>query len=187
MGVTRIRAAVPADAAPLGRVMVGSWLAAHRGQVPEPAWAKRREEWTPEVSAEAWAHLLTRLAEGDAHREVLLVAEDDDGRVLGLGLGSSPDQGGVGAPAEITALYVAPDRHGEGVGAALLRALARALAADGATSLEVGVLTSNLPARRFYEAMGGRQRRDDTVDEDGSLLPLTIYGWDDVAGLTGPT
>lgn len=187
MGDTRIRAAVPDDAAALGRVMVGSWLAAHRGQVPEPAWAKRRDEWTPEVSAEAWARLLDRLAEDAPRREVLLVAEDDDGRVVGLGLGTRPDEGGAGDTAEITALYVAPDRHGMGVGGALLRALARELAAAGSTSLQVGVLTANLPARRFYEAMGGRERGERVVDEDGSLLPVTVYAWDDVADLVGRT
>jgi hypothetical protein len=62
----RIRAAV-VDAAPaMGRVMVAAWLSAHRGQLPGEAWQKRVEEWTPDVSAQAWARLLTEQADGDA-------------------------------------------------------------------------------------------------------------------------
>src|SRR6187431_2054584 len=51
----RIRAAVVDDAPAMGRVMVGSWLSAHRGQMPDAAWQKRVDEWTPAVSARGWA------------------------------------------------------------------------------------------------------------------------------------
>ena len=48
----------------MGRVTVSSYLAAHRGQVPEAVWLARREQWTPEVSARAWAAALAGLADG---------------------------------------------------------------------------------------------------------------------------
>ena len=41
-----VRAAVPADAPALGRVMVATWLTAHRGQLPDEAWQKRVYEWS---------------------------------------------------------------------------------------------------------------------------------------------
>lgn len=46
-----IRAACEADAPAMGQVMVTTYLAAHRDQMPEEAWAKRAEEWTA-VAAE---------------------------------------------------------------------------------------------------------------------------------------
>ena len=60
----RIRPATAEDAAALGELMVESWLAAHRRQMPEALWQKRVEEWTPEVSARGWARVLADRAEG---------------------------------------------------------------------------------------------------------------------------
>jgi hypothetical protein len=42
-----IRAAREADAPACGQVMVATYLAAHRAQMPDAVWAKRAEEWTP--------------------------------------------------------------------------------------------------------------------------------------------
>ncbi|HYJ28021.1 MAG TPA: hypothetical protein VEW73_09945, partial [Nocardioides sp.] len=68
----RTRPAVAGDAAELGRVMVESWLAAHRGQMPEALWEKRVAEWTPEVSAAGWARVLAAQAEASVPDDVLL-------------------------------------------------------------------------------------------------------------------
>ena len=76
------------DAPAMGRVMVEAWLSAHRGQMPDTAWQKRVDEWTPDVSARAWARLLTEQTEGEHARVVLLVAEDDSGDSVGLVLGT---------------------------------------------------------------------------------------------------
>jgi hypothetical protein len=45
--------------------------------MPDAAWQQRVDEWTPEVSARGWARAITDQAEGNAARDVLLVAEDD--------------------------------------------------------------------------------------------------------------
>ena len=50
----------------MGRVMVDSFLSAHRGQMPDAAWQQRVDEWTPEVSARGWARAITDQAEGNA-------------------------------------------------------------------------------------------------------------------------
>lgn len=39
-----VRPATLADASVMAQVMVDTWLAAHRGQVPEGQWQRRREE-----------------------------------------------------------------------------------------------------------------------------------------------
>jgi hypothetical protein len=53
-----VRAAHESDALAMGRVVVATYLAAHRDQMPAEAWAKRVQEWTPEVSAHGWARTL---------------------------------------------------------------------------------------------------------------------------------
>jgi GNAT superfamily N-acetyltransferase len=185
-----IRAARPGDAPAMGRTMVASWLAAHRGQVPAEVWQQRQEEWTPEVSADAWSRLITEMATGETARHVLLVAEDgtDDGAelvgvVLGLPAG---DASPTSATAEVGALYVTPERWGGGIGAALLRAAAAELVGLGFESLHIGVLTANHPARAFYEAMGGTEVGTRTFDEEGHELAGTVYAWPDLGSLTRP-
>lgn len=176
----RTRAARAEDAPVLGDLMVDSWLSAHRGQVPDAAWQKRAEEWTPDVSARGWSRVLAAQATEPEREDVLLVAEDDRGAIVGLVYGVVADVPG-GTTGEIAALYVAPDRHREGIGATLLRAAAGELGELGVVTLRLSVLTANLPARSFYESMGGREVGHGTTDEEGHLLPTTMYEWPDVS------
>ena len=162
--------------------MVPSWLAAHRDHVPADAFQKRVEEWTPDVSAAAWARLLDAQDDAGVPDDVLLVAEDESGVVVGLVLGT-PGQDDADRAAEIGAIYVLPNRHRMGTGTALLRACADQLARRGFSRLRVSVLTANLPARAFYEAIGATEIDHGTFDEEGHLLPLTVYEWADIAGL----
>ena len=183
----RIRAAQVEDAPALGRVMVTSWLSAHRGQMPDAAWQKRVAEWTPEVSARAWARLLDECADDSEPRVVLLVADDDNGDLVALALGRAAEGDTSGLAAQLDALYVLPDQQGRGIGRWLLREAASELATLGFARLLVGVLTANLPARAFYEAMGGREVAQRSADEEGYPLPETVYAWDDIAALGGPS
>jgi ribosomal protein S18 acetylase RimI-like enzyme len=180
----KIRPAVVDDAPTMGRVMVESWLSAHRGQMPDAAWQKRLDEWTPEVSARGWAGALTGHAQGNTARDVFLVAEDDAGVLIGLVSGTAADDDPSGSTAEIGSLYVLPDRRGQGFGRSLLRAACGELAELGFSALHIDVLAANSPARAFYEAMGGHATGQRMFDEEGHLLPLRIYEWPDINVLT---
>ncbi|HET7196148.1 MAG TPA: GNAT family N-acetyltransferase [Nocardioides sp.] len=175
------------DAPAMGRVMVEAWLAAHRGQMPDTLWQKRVEEWTPEVSAAAWARVLAEQKQGGAARVVILVAEEaDEGRdPLALAMGDQDEEDASGSTAQVGALYVRPDHRGQGIGRALLGEAARELAALGFSALHISVLTLNHPARGFYEAMGGQELSQRTFDEEGVLLPETVYAWPDITTLAG--
>ena len=179
----RTRAARAEDAPVLGHLMVDSWLSAHRGQVPDAAWQKRAAEWTPDVSARGWSRVLAAQAAGPAREDVLLVAEDDRGVIVGLVHGVVADDVPGGTTGNIAALYVAPDRHGEGIGASLLCDAAGELGDLGVVTLRLSVLTANLPARRFYESMGGLEVGHGTTEEEGHLLPTTEYEWPEVSVL----
>jgi hypothetical protein len=75
---TKIPVAVLEDAPAMGRVMVDSFLSAHRGQMPDAAWQQRVD--------------------------VLLVAEDDSGVLSALVSGTAADDDPSGSIAEIEAL-----------------------------------------------------------------------------------
>lgn len=179
----RIRIAAVDDATAMGLVMVESFLSAHRGQMPDAAYQKRVDEWTPDVSARGWAKSIAELSEGTQERGIILVAEDDE-RLLGLVSGSRVEGHLTGTTCEIGSLYVLPSHRGQGIGGSLLRAAASHLADLGYAELFIDVLSANRPARAFYEAMGGHETGQGTVDEEGYVLPLTTYAWADITHLT---
>jgi ribosomal protein S18 acetylase RimI-like enzyme len=174
-----IRAAATEDAPALGELMVSAWLSAHQGQLPDDAWSKRAAEWTPEVSARGWARVLEEQSEQsgrDQPSDVLLVAESDEGRLVGLVHTRGGDDD-PGSTAEIRALYVAAHRQGQGVGSALLHSSAAELRRLGYSTARLEVLSANLAALGFYEHLGGRSVGQGWFDEDGLQLPVTYYEW----------
>ncbi len=60
-------------------------------------------------------------------------------------------------------LYVRPERRGQGIGAALMRYLARLAVARGCGRLEWSVLDWNKRAMEFYESLGARGLKEWTV------------------------
>ena len=181
-----IRDAHVEDAAAMGQLMVTAWLAAHRSHIPPSAWERRRERWTPEVSASGWERCLReRDAWPDLTRACYLVAEDDQGEIIGVAAAAAADADPTGTLGEVGSLYVHPDHQNRGIGRRLLLQLAACLAKKGVRSLHVGVLTANVDARRFYEALGAQHIGDRRFNEDGVLLPERIYAWADITSLLG--
>lgn len=86
---------------------------------------------------------------------------------------SNPDYRG-----ELYAIYIQPARQGMGAGRGLMRAVAAQLAGEGRRSLLVWVLADN-PARRFYEALGGRHLRAQPIAIGDATLDEVAYGWPD--------
>ena len=64
----------------------------------------------------------------------------------------------------------------QGVGRALMSAVARDLLARGHASATLWVLEGNGSARRFYEALGGRQSRDARNTVTASALLASPMG-----------
>jgi len=92
---------------------------------------------------------------------------------------------GVPGEAEIATLYVLRQAQGHGLGARLMGQTARALAAQGATSLMVSVLRDNLRARGFYEHLGGEpEAARQEPGPGGRLLYEVAYRWRDIRSLT---
>lgn len=193
-----IRPARTTDADAMGRVMVDTYLAAHRGQMPEEAWQKRKDEWSYDVSAQSWRGYLQGMADGEDPDDCVYVAEVEDvdkaypqliGRpdatlkLVGLVTAHPANEDWLANAAEIGAIYVLASCHGLGIGRKLMRTAAAHMQGRGRTALQVGVLTKNAPARHFYAALGGAPIGERQFDEEGFLLPEIVYGWPDIAAI----
>lgn len=85
-----------------------------------------------------------------------------------------------GFAGEITALYVLPDRHGQGIGRALLGACARRLLAHGMTGMALWVLQANAQARSFYLDTGAAEIA--SRDSPQGLRQVAV-GWRSILAL----
>ena len=145
-------AIVPADAGRLGELR-DLYLSLHRVELAASPLA------LTEPDERAWAaRLVTYRDHFAAGRARLLVAEEG-GRPVGYALGlvheGHDDTFPLGARiGELYTLVVAPEHRGQGLGGSLLEAMARTLAAEGASSLRVEVLSGNEGAQRFYRRHG---------------------------------
>lgn len=131
----RIRRAAPADAPAI-------W-AIHTRAIRETASA----HYPPE-SVVAWSGRMTPESYVEPiEARVVLVAEDDDGRIAGYAQ-LNPREGIV------QACYVDPDFNRRGVGRALMAAVEDEARAHGRTAL---LLDASLNAIAFYESLGWRE------------------------------
>ena len=179
-----IRQAQVEDAPNMGRMMVTTWLTAHRGHIPRSAWERRQQQWTPRHSADGWEHhLRVRDASPDQARSCYLIAEDNQGTLIAIAAAAAVQSDPRGHIAEVGSLYVHPDHQRRGLGRRMVQQLAACLADMGFESLHIGVLAVNLDARQFYEALGGQPAGERLFDEDGDLLLEYIYAWPNLTSL----
>ena len=139
----RVRAANLSDVAAMARVMVDTFLAAHRGQIPEQVWKWRQKEWTYAVSAQGWERALQGIANGTSSQECVYVAEGEAGEIIGLAMGVPANATANGKTGEVCALYVHPDHQRQGIGHRLVETIAAHLAQRGITTLHIGCLKAN--------------------------------------------
>jgi ribosomal protein S18 acetylase RimI-like enzyme len=84
-------------------------------------------------------------------RAILLVAEDDEGKIIGFSmafLDPGPDPW-------LESLHVHPEAQSRGAGTLLMRATASELERRGHDTMRLGVVEGNTGAERFYERLGG--------------------------------
>ncbi len=107
-----------------------------------------------------------------------------DGAVIGFASGGAQRDTSLPYSGEIGALYVLRSTQRQGVGRALMSVVASDLLARGHVSATLWVLEGNGSARRFYEALGGREiaRREEL--RDGFSAVGIAYGWADLTALT---
>lgn len=170
----RIRPATPADAAGIARVHVDTWRTTYQGIVAEATLAGL----SLENRRQRWQEMLTHPQPGTC----LLVAEGRQGIVAFTSAGPAREDG-ILSWGEVYAIYLLRQAQGKGLGRALMSAACTHLLAEGRPSMLLWVLKDNLPARKFYEALGGECRREKPIEIGGQSLIEVAYEWDDIHAL----
>jgi ribosomal protein S18 acetylase RimI-like enzyme len=164
----------PADAEALALAHVTSWRETYRGLLPETYLARLSQA----AHARRFGHLLMYPRPDD-----VTLAAADRRQILGYAQGG-PSRRQVAGEAEIATLYLVRSAQGHGLGRRLLADTARGLAARGAQSLVISVLRDNLPARSFYEHLGGEPEPERLEPgPGGGMLYEVAYRWGDIGAL----
>ena len=140
--MAKVRTAVPADAERIGEIHVRSWQKAYQGILPADFLASL----SVEARVERWRSELAAMGEAD-----LALVIENGSSVNGFArLAPSADRN-VG---EVQAIYLDPDHWRKGWGRLLMVATEESLVGLGWSEAILWVLEKNVPARRFYEALG---------------------------------
>lgn len=135
----KIRYAEVFDAERITEINVNGWQCAYGGLMPADFLALRVYS---EERVKRWRERL------QTHDDIILVAENENGRVIGFVWGGKGRDNRIDRPVELYAFYVDSREQGKGYGKALFEAFAKEAAAD----FYLFMLEGNAKAARFYVA-----------------------------------
>jgi ribosomal protein S18 acetylase RimI-like enzyme len=161
-----VRSAALDDAAAIAHVHVDSWRTTYRGLLPDDFLASLSEAHY----AERWRRVI---AEGSSRVYVI----DEPEGIVGFASGGRERAGEGGFAGELYAIYVLDSAQRIGHGRELVRAVAGALEAMKLRDMIVWVLRDNMPARQFYERLGGVYVRSQPITIGTATLEEVSYGW----------
>jgi ribosomal protein S18 acetylase RimI-like enzyme len=181
----QIRPATIDDAAGIASAHVRAWKTAYRGILPdsfldalEPA--SRIDRWRESLGPSAGGRL-TFVAEIPGRDR------SGTGEIAGFVTGGPERDGisadGVAYDGEIYGLYLVAEYRRQGVGHQLVGVAAQALIDRSIRSVVIWALQDNIPARAFYEGLGGVLIGEKTVTIGPSNLVDVAYGWPDARKL----
>ena len=165
------RPATGADADAIGVVHVQAWREAYAGVVPDAILTGL----DPGQRAGTWRRLI------ECGATVTLA--ERDGAVVGFSCGGRQRDASLAYSGEIYAVYVLQRAQRLGIGRALMAAAAGELLARDHLSAMLWVLEANALARRFYQALGGREILRREQQREGFAAVGIACAWDDLRRL----
>jgi ribosomal protein S18 acetylase RimI-like enzyme len=166
----RIRDAVEADVEGIAKAHVQGWRESYKDFLTPEALAG--------LSVEERMQMWQRALAAPEPRARLLVAETDDGEIVGF-IRGGPIRGKgaelLATEAEIFAIYLLDKAKRQGIGRRLVRGVFDHLATHGLRSVGLWVLKDNMPARRFYESLGGTAGPEQSFDLRGQMVTEVAY------------
>lgn len=171
-----IRTASADDSADLARVQVDSYRTTYAGILP-PDYLARLSYSEQEQDWRAWRSFHPK--------DILLVAESDDGEIVGYALGRPGLSNIAPYDSELAALHVRGRCQRQGIGRQLVATVATQLERQGCSSLMLWVLDKN-PSRLFYERLGAQLIGEQTIELGQDVMAVEVaYGWPNIKSLCG--
>jgi ribosomal protein S18 acetylase RimI-like enzyme len=167
-----IRIATPEDAAAITHVQVVTWKSAYKGIVNDDFLNNFNVN---ETRIQRWAEWLN-----DSTKFGYVIDLPNVG-VVGFVVGGACRDDIPSFDGELYAIYLLPDYQRFGYGRVLLRTMAQCLFAEGYRAMLLWVLKDNLPARAFYERVGGQFVQEKDFSIDNQPLKEVGYGWHDLS------
>ena len=163
----KIRYAEVFDAERITEIDVNGWQCAYGGLLPADFLALRGYS---EERVKRWRERLQK------HDDIVLVAEDENGRVIGFVWGGKGRDKRIDRPVELYAFYVDPAEQGKEYGRALFEVFAKEAGAD----FYLFMLEGNAKAARFYEKNGCvlQAARAKTEAIGGTIIREVCYFYD---------
>jgi ribosomal protein S18 acetylase RimI-like enzyme len=166
----RIREGLETDIEGIATVHVQGWRESYKDFLTPESLAG--------LSVEERMQMWQRALAEPEPRARLLVAEIDGGQIVGF-IRGGPIRGEeaelLGTEAEIYAVYLLDKVKRQGIGRKLMAGVFKHLAAHGFRSVGLWVLKDNLPARRFYEILGGTAGPEQSFDLRGQMVTEVAY------------
>lgn len=163
-----IRRACAGDERQIAHVHTESWKTTYRGIVPDAF----LDRLTIESRLPQWEQALCEQGE----ERIVLVAEQEDGTIVGFASGGKEREGSLPYEGELYALYILKAMQQVGIGRQLATSMVRELQQLGMGSMVIWALEQN-PACRFYEKMGGMPVRKQPITIAGRELVEVAFGW----------
>jgi GNAT superfamily N-acetyltransferase len=163
-----IRPAQLEDAAGIAKVRIDTWRTTYRDIVPAEFLDNMSYEEDTQLRA---AHLST-----PESKTFTYVAENDEGQIVGFVAGGPERNNDPIYKGELYAIYILQSYHGQGIGRQLTNVLVERLLQVGIDSMILWVFADN-PARRFYEALGGKMIKESQFEIAGVTRCEVAYGW----------
>jgi ribosomal protein S18 acetylase RimI-like enzyme len=166
-GPVRVRQATPDDTEAIVAVTEAGWRTAYRGIVARDRLADLPvTRWRHEV------HVGLRRPVEDAFSYVAEI----DGEFAGYCFVAAPSRERELGPnvAELVAIYVEPDRWGQGAGSALMRAAMERLSRLPYDEIFLWTFKENGPAISFYERHGWKRDGDEKVHPRSDAVAIRL-------------
>ena len=169
-----IRPAISDDAEGIAKVHVRGWQEAYVGHLPQHVLDRQ--------SVPARLRMWQGLLQEPPHSRWTFVAIDPGAGIVGFVGGVRAKPVMFGPAFKVPVLYVLQSHLRRGLGRKLMHALGGGMAQHGSGPVALWSLASNMPARAFYEAVGGRLSAVLTERDHGGA-PLAGYRWRSAAEL----
>jgi GNAT superfamily N-acetyltransferase len=169
-----LRHATINDADAVSLVHIQTWKSTYRGVVPDHV----LDNLDHRRNILRWRDMLSNIGE----MKCFIVAETEDGRIIGFATGGPNRELDTGYNGELYAIYILEEYQSRGIGRSLVLRVADWLRHRKYSSMIVWVLEKN-PAKLFYESLGGRFVCKKKMEIGGALLDEISYGWPSIENL----